>query len=286
MAAPSSTPFILLLALFLLSFSPSHLSSAQMAANTISAAPALLPTLPPLSSSSSSSPASSPDITPLFPSPGKGDLSPTESSLPTIPSNPSPPNPDDIPSYGPNTMAIEPSASLPLASSVSWNSGIGTAVMSLGAIVFHFGYLAFQGKFRIMIKSSLVHYCPNASVGLHMTIRMLWAIVFLHDINAPPTDEKFSNNILLGVKILGLDDMMMILIRKNIKNMAKNTWEMNVYRGTAVSQRNQNHGQSQKTQSSCHMISLILSSSVKSGIWIRVKGMMSMESSGGFRCQI
>ncbi|KAI3787718.1 hypothetical protein L2E82_00080 [Cichorium intybus] len=132
MASSSATP-ILLVALCLLSFSTSHLSSAQMVANTISAAPALLPSAPPLSSP----PASSPDISPLFPTPGKGELSPTESSLPTIPSSPSPPNPDDIPSYGPNTMAIEPSASLPLSSSVSWNSGIGTTVC-LGAILsFH-----------------------------------------------------------------------------------------------------------------------------------------------------
>ncbi|GJS98496.1 classical arabinogalactan protein 26 [Tanacetum coccineum] len=116
--------------LLLVSFC-SQVSFAQIGANTISAAPALLPTIssssPPLASPS---PALSPDITPLFPSPSVSGLSPTESSLPTIPSSPSPPNPDDISSFGPNTMAISPSGSLPDSSSVSWKAGL---IMSLGA---------------------------------------------------------------------------------------------------------------------------------------------------------
>ncbi|MFS7901780.1 putative classical arabinogalactan protein [Helianthus anomalus] len=130
----ASSTLLILMALCLLS--SSQLSFAQMEANAISAAPALLPSSssssPPLSSPS---PALSPDITPLFPSPSGGELSPTESSLPTIPSSPSPPNPDDISSFGPNTMAISPSGSLPMSSSVSWNSATSMVVMvvSLGA---------------------------------------------------------------------------------------------------------------------------------------------------------
>nr|XP_043611046.1 classical arabinogalactan protein 26 [Erigeron canadensis] len=110
-------------------------SFAQMLPNTISAAPALLPsTSSPPPQSSSLSPALSPDITPLFPSPAKGDqLSPSESSLPTIPSSPSPPNPDDISTFGPNTMAISPSGSLPVSSSVGLGSTFLMVVMSIGA---------------------------------------------------------------------------------------------------------------------------------------------------------
>ncbi|MFS7901785.1 putative classical arabinogalactan protein [Helianthus anomalus] len=133
----ASSTLLILMALCLLS--SSQLSFAQMEANAISAAPSLLPSSPSSSSSSpplsSPSPALSPDITPLFPSPSGGELSPTESSLPTIPSSPSPPNPDDISSFGPNTMAISPSGSLPMSSSVSWNSATSMVVMvvSLGA---------------------------------------------------------------------------------------------------------------------------------------------------------
>ncbi|MFS7987361.1 putative classical arabinogalactan protein [Helianthus anomalus] len=92
--------------------------------------------LPPSSSSSSHSPASSPDITPLFPSPSKGELSPTEASLPIIPSSPSPPNPDDITSFGPNTMAISPSVSQHVSSSVSWSFGSSMAVAVSSIVVF------------------------------------------------------------------------------------------------------------------------------------------------------
>lgn len=85
--------------------------------STISAAPALLPGAP-LSPLSSSSPTLSPDITPLFPSPRRVPLSPTQSSLPTIPSSPSPPNPDVMAAPGPD-FAFPPSGSLPASSSVS-----------------------------------------------------------------------------------------------------------------------------------------------------------------------
>ncbi|KAJ0509988.1 putative classical arabinogalactan protein [Helianthus annuus] len=119
--APST--LISLIALCLLC-SPSPLS---FAAKTTSA-------LPP--SSSSHSPASSPDITPLFPSPSKGELSPTEASLPIIPSSPSPPNPDDITSFGPNTMAISPSGSQHVSSAVSWSFGTSIMVAVSSIVLF------------------------------------------------------------------------------------------------------------------------------------------------------
>ncbi|CAA2979445.1 classical arabinogalactan 26-like [Olea europaea subsp. europaea] len=72
-------------------------SQLSVPASTISAAPSLLP-YPPLSAPP---PALSPDIAPLFPSPGGSELSPSESSMPTIPSSPSPPNPDAIAAPGP-----------------------------------------------------------------------------------------------------------------------------------------------------------------------------------------
>ncbi|XP_027098025.1 classical arabinogalactan protein 26 [Coffea arabica] len=83
----------------------------QLSTSTISAAPALLPDAP-----LASPPALSPDITPLFPSPGGSELSPSESSLPTIPSSPSPPNPDAIEAPVP-FLAFSPLGSLPFSSS-------------------------------------------------------------------------------------------------------------------------------------------------------------------------
>ncbi|KAF8006583.1 hypothetical protein BT93_K0782 [Corymbia citriodora subsp. variegata] len=77
---------------------------------TISAAPSLLPSSP-----LSPSPALSPDIAPLLPSPGSEAAAPGESTLPIIPSSPSPPNPDDMLAPGPN--ALPPSGALPISSS-------------------------------------------------------------------------------------------------------------------------------------------------------------------------
>ncbi|GFZ14053.1 hypothetical protein Acr_24g0002430 [Actinidia rufa] len=81
---------------------------------TISAAPALLPS-PPLSPPSTEL---SPDISPLLPSPGSKLPSPTGSSIPTIPSNPSPPNPDEIPGFAPD-FAVSPSGSKLISASSS-----------------------------------------------------------------------------------------------------------------------------------------------------------------------
>ncbi|KAL0371396.1 UNVERIFIED_CONTAM: hypothetical protein Sangu_0457700 [Sesamum angustifolium] len=85
--AYSITPFLIVLAtsIFML-FSPTPASGINLPASTVSAAPALLPDpTAPLSSP----PALSPDIAPLFPSPGGSELSPSESSMPLIPSSPS-----------------------------------------------------------------------------------------------------------------------------------------------------------------------------------------------------
>ncbi|XP_058210338.1 classical arabinogalactan protein 26-like [Rhododendron vialii] len=75
-------------------------------ASSISAAPAVLPG-PPLSPPYTEL---SPDITPRLPSPGGELPSPTGSLIPTIPSNQSPPNPDEVAIVGPDS-AISPSGS-------------------------------------------------------------------------------------------------------------------------------------------------------------------------------
>ncbi|PIM97241.1 hypothetical protein CDL12_30289 [Handroanthus impetiginosus] len=77
---------------------------------SISAAPALLPNAP--------FTELSPDIAPLLPTPGGSGQSPVGSSIPTIPSTRSPPNPDTTSSIiGPDT-AVAPSGSLQDSSAV------------------------------------------------------------------------------------------------------------------------------------------------------------------------
>ncbi|KAL4290163.1 hypothetical protein GQ457_14G014050 [Hibiscus cannabinus] len=56
----------------------------------------------------------SPDVAPLLPSPG-GMVPTTGTSMPTIPSTPSPPNPDDFIAPGPDS-AFPPFRSLPASS--------------------------------------------------------------------------------------------------------------------------------------------------------------------------
>ncbi|KAF3436384.1 hypothetical protein FNV43_RR23476 [Rhamnella rubrinervis] len=118
-------PFCSILFMFFMVFqsslaSPTYHQVDYKKFSTISAAPALLPGAP--LSPLSSSPTLSPDITPLFPSPGGVPLSPTQSSLPTIPSSPSPPNPDYVAAPGPD-FALPPSGtSLPASSSISVTS--------------------------------------------------------------------------------------------------------------------------------------------------------------------
>ncbi|KAL1542675.1 classical arabinogalactan protein 26-like [Salvia divinorum] len=88
------------------------LCTKNVPASTISAAPALLPD--PISPSSP--PALSPDIYPVFPSPGGPELAPSDSSVPLIPSSPSPPNPDAFAAQGPGA-AFSPMGMLPDSSS-------------------------------------------------------------------------------------------------------------------------------------------------------------------------
>ncbi|XP_023908892.1 classical arabinogalactan protein 26 [Quercus suber] len=87
-------------------------SELNIKVSTISAAPAVLPGAPVYS------PALSPDISPLFPSPGGEAVPPSESSVPTIPSSQSPPNPDVTVAPGPDS-AFPPSGTLPESSTVS-----------------------------------------------------------------------------------------------------------------------------------------------------------------------
>ncbi|XP_024022654.1 classical arabinogalactan protein 25-like [Morus notabilis] len=77
---------------------PSLSLSSQLnsKASTLPSSPPMLFTNPPPSFQELS-----PEITPLLPSPGGVVPTPTSSSVSTIPSNPSPPNPDDFAALGP-----------------------------------------------------------------------------------------------------------------------------------------------------------------------------------------
>ncbi|MCD9558763.1 hypothetical protein HAX54_016348 [Datura stramonium] len=111
---------------FSLSLALHRASLLNVPASAISAAPALLPNPP---SSSPPLPALSPDISPLFPSPGGSELAPTDSSLPLIPSSPSPPNPDAMIAPGPIFMPFSPTESLPVSSAVSLLSSLCTVLV-------------------------------------------------------------------------------------------------------------------------------------------------------------
>ncbi|XP_042055361.1 classical arabinogalactan protein 26-like [Salvia splendens] len=106
MAQPISA-FMILLTTISLTFLASDSS-----ASTIAASLPISPSLPP-------------DISPLFPTP---QLSPTESSLPIIPSTPSPPKPDDdaMAAQAP-VLAVVPSGILPDSSSLGLLTGRGCA---------------------------------------------------------------------------------------------------------------------------------------------------------------
>ncbi|XP_043811457.1 classical arabinogalactan protein 25-like [Manihot esculenta] len=86
-------------------------------ASTIPTSPASLVNSPPLSPFQELSP----DIAPLLPSPGGVLPSPTISSLPTIPSTQSPPNPDEFDAPGPDS-AFSPLVSFPASSAAPQNS--------------------------------------------------------------------------------------------------------------------------------------------------------------------
>ncbi|XP_050203812.1 classical arabinogalactan protein 26 [Mercurialis annua] len=110
------------------------LNSKLVQFSTISAAPAILPESP--LSSPSPTQALSPDIQPILPTTGGASVpSPADSSLPTIPANPSPPNPDVFYPEAPGPEdGISPSGSLPVASAVCLSSWFG--LHFLGVLVF------------------------------------------------------------------------------------------------------------------------------------------------------
>ncbi|CAM0884800.1 unnamed protein product [Alopecurus aequalis] len=110
-------------------------AAAALRASAISAAPSPSPSSHPLPRPRhgvhpSVPPALSPDIMPLLPSPGPGDaaLAPSDAAA-TIPSSPSPPNPDALEpdsafapfsSAAPATVAAQSSASRPAPPRAAW----------------------------------------------------------------------------------------------------------------------------------------------------------------------
>ncbi|XWS39075.1 hypothetical protein CRYUN_Cryun18bG0019000 [Craigia yunnanensis] len=106
------------------------LASSQLSSDTptISASPISMsdPALSPFQELS-------PDIAPLLPSPG-GVVPTTGSSMPTIPSSPSPPNPDDLMAAGPGS-AFPPFGSLPPSSSTSPTISVGSLNLAAFSVV-------------------------------------------------------------------------------------------------------------------------------------------------------
>ncbi|XVE82042.1 hypothetical protein DITRI_Ditri15bG0115000 [Diplodiscus trichospermus] len=101
----------------------------------------IIPTIPASPVSMSNPPLSpflelSPDIAPLLPSPG-GVVPTTGSSMPTIPSSPSPPNPDDSMAAAPTGSAFPPFGSLP-ASSTSPRISVGSSHFAAFSVVVAF----------------------------------------------------------------------------------------------------------------------------------------------------
>ncbi|KAJ1414265.1 classical arabinogalactan protein 26-like [Sesbania bispinosa] len=100
--------------MIIISFMPSPLLSSYSSppipkVPTLSSSPASLTEPPP--STLSPFQELSPDIAPLLPSPGGALPTPAGSDIPTIPSNPSPPNPDDMIAPGP-LSALSPFGSM------------------------------------------------------------------------------------------------------------------------------------------------------------------------------
>ncbi|KAJ9181976.1 hypothetical protein P3X46_006017 [Hevea brasiliensis] len=118
--------FILSLIIFPFLSSSTPLNSQD---STIPTSPASLQNSPPLSPFQELSP----DIAPLLPSPGGVLPSPTVSSLPTIPSTQSPPNPDELTAPGPDS-AFSPLVSFP-ASSAAPETLVNLAA-AVGCILF------------------------------------------------------------------------------------------------------------------------------------------------------
>ncbi|XVF28422.1 hypothetical protein REPUB_Repub15cG0028100 [Reevesia pubescens] len=123
--------FWFLLQLIIMSFMALPLLSLASSSSdtpTISASPVSMSD-PPLSPFQELSP----DIAPLLPSPG-GVVPTTGSSIPTIPSTPSPPNPDDFMAAGPGS-AFPPLGSLPASSSTSPRISVGSLNLEAFSVV-------------------------------------------------------------------------------------------------------------------------------------------------------
>ncbi|KAK8613069.1 hypothetical protein V6N13_104391 [Hibiscus sabdariffa] len=102
-------PIIIIIIMYFIASSPLPSSASYSSDSQLSS---LTPTI----SDPSLSPFRplSPDVAPLLPSPG-GMVPTTGTSMPTIPSTPSPPNPDDFIAPGPDS-AFPPFRSLPASS--------------------------------------------------------------------------------------------------------------------------------------------------------------------------
>ncbi|TQE02688.1 hypothetical protein C1H46_011661 [Malus baccata] len=112
----------------------SPLLSFNSKASSISASPAFFTNSPPSSNLQGLVP---PEIAPLLPSPGpEVPTTPTDSSIPTIPSNPSPLNLDDPP-----YPALSPFGSLRASSGASadlvWTLKVATFAFSAACVLVH-----------------------------------------------------------------------------------------------------------------------------------------------------
>ncbi|XP_027931538.1 classical arabinogalactan protein 26 [Vigna unguiculata] len=128
--------------MIILTFMPSTLHSSYSQPipklPTLSSSPAALSDPPP--SSLTPFRELSPDIAPLFPSPGGVLPTPTGSDIPTIPSNPSPPNPDDLIAPGP-LSAFSPFGSMQASSNAPRRilvSNLATTVFAGFAVYWSF----------------------------------------------------------------------------------------------------------------------------------------------------
>ncbi|XP_039048288.1 classical arabinogalactan protein 26-like [Hibiscus syriacus] len=104
--------FMFLIAYFSSIALSSSSSSEHVQYLTISAAPAFLPSAP-----LASSPSSPSDIEPMFPTPNGVSPTPSDSSMPTILLDPSPPNPDNILAPAPG-FTLSPGNPFPVSASV------------------------------------------------------------------------------------------------------------------------------------------------------------------------
>ncbi|MBA0736476.1 hypothetical protein Gogos_010027 [Gossypium gossypioides] len=131
--SPWGNLFMFLMAYFSsLPLSSSSQQYLHVQYSTISAAPAFHPSAP-----LASSPSLPPDIEPLFPTPNGVAPSPTDSSMPTIPSSPSPPNPDNIVAPAPGFAFSTSNSPLPSSTSVYPTSARALKpTLFLGLLVF------------------------------------------------------------------------------------------------------------------------------------------------------